>query len=146
MDTIATYTTLIAAEAAALPRFLAWSGLFGALAIWLSGWRGWAAACISLALVGAALAIAGLPARVHDPIAWGALAGGVFLGIGINWFGNAVWHWIWALAVCFLAAVLAFYIVRLPADDAEALILFTLAGASMGDWLPPLIRREAQSI
>ena len=60
MDTIATYTTLIAAEAAALPRFLAWSGLFGALAIWLSGWRGWAAACISLALVGAALAIAGL--------------------------------------------------------------------------------------
>jgi hypothetical protein len=145
MDTIATYMTLIAGEAAALPRFMAWSALVGAFVIWFSRWRGGVAACVSLALVGAALAIAGLPARAHDPILWGTLAGGVFLGVGMNWSRTLVWHWVWALAVCVLGAVLSLYILTLPAQDAEALVIIDFAGASVGDWLPRLIQREARS-
>jgi hypothetical protein len=145
MADIVTYMTLLTQHAAALPRFFAWLALLGALIVWASGRRNWAFAGASLALVAAALAIAGLPAKVHDPIVWAILLGGVFLGLGVGWLRSPVWHWGWALSVCVLATVFALYVFRLPGADAEALILIGLAGASVGDWVPRLGRTEARS-
>jgi hypothetical protein len=145
MDTISTYVTFVVEYAAALPRIVAWYALLGAFIIWVSGRRDSVFAWASFVLGVAALAIGGLLAKAYDPIAWGTLLGGVFVGAGVGWTRRWVWHLGWALSVCVLAAVFAHHIHKLPSGDAEALILIAIAGVYLGCWMPRLIQGEARS-